>query len=404
MKILLSAYACEPNKGSEQGVGWSWAVELSKYHDVWVVTRDNNEFTISTYLAEHPEYQNLNLHFIYVGLPRCVTFWKKGNRGIRLYNLLWQRKAVKVAKRYHLKIRFDLVQHVTFVSYTQVTYMYKLGIPLIWGPVSGAENIPKGIKINMTRRELAKEQIRCISQKLCLYLPSIQATMKYAKYILVATKETKDKIPIKYQQKTIIMPAIGLETIPSIQYQIRNNDKIRIIMAGRLIYWKAFDIGIKAFLRIANKYPNTELHILGEGNRKEALEKIAGDKLGNQVFFENRVKHDNIYRFYSGFDIFLNTTLRDSGCMTMMEAMSVGVPCIAIASGGPAVLLEDNDLNSIKPISYDNCIEAIADKLEQLISEPELRKRISEKQRNRIIKKFLMKTKITDLEKILSNI
>lgn len=36
MKILLSAYACEPNKGSEPGVGWSWATEYAKQHQVWV--------------------------------------------------------------------------------------------------------------------------------------------------------------------------------------------------------------------------------------------------------------------------------------------------------------------------------------------------------------------------------
>lgn len=30
MRILLSAYACEPNKGSETGVGRSWANELVK--------------------------------------------------------------------------------------------------------------------------------------------------------------------------------------------------------------------------------------------------------------------------------------------------------------------------------------------------------------------------------------
>ena len=29
-KILLSAYACEPNEGSEPGVGWNWAIELKK--------------------------------------------------------------------------------------------------------------------------------------------------------------------------------------------------------------------------------------------------------------------------------------------------------------------------------------------------------------------------------------
>ena len=31
LKILLSAYACEPNKGSEPEIGWQWVINLSKY-------------------------------------------------------------------------------------------------------------------------------------------------------------------------------------------------------------------------------------------------------------------------------------------------------------------------------------------------------------------------------------
>lgn len=98
MKILLSAYACEPNKGSEPGVGWSWATEYAKCNEVWVLTRDNNKKTIEKYMEENPEYQNKNLHFVYVGLPPKLTFWKKGRRGMRLFYMLWQRKAVKVAE------------------------------------------------------------------------------------------------------------------------------------------------------------------------------------------------------------------------------------------------------------------------------------------------------------------
>lgn len=38
MKILVSAYACEPGKGSEPGVGWSFVNELAKKHNVTVLT------------------------------------------------------------------------------------------------------------------------------------------------------------------------------------------------------------------------------------------------------------------------------------------------------------------------------------------------------------------------------
>ena len=47
MKILLSAYACEPNKGSEPEVGWRWATELLKFNnEVYVITRLNNKENI----------------------------------------------------------------------------------------------------------------------------------------------------------------------------------------------------------------------------------------------------------------------------------------------------------------------------------------------------------------------
>lgn len=46
MKLLLSAYACEPGLGSEPGVGWNSALEAARFHDVWVLTRAANRKAI----------------------------------------------------------------------------------------------------------------------------------------------------------------------------------------------------------------------------------------------------------------------------------------------------------------------------------------------------------------------
>ena len=52
MRLLLSAYACEPGRGSEPGVGWNWAIALAALgHDVWVLTRANNRDRIEQALA-----------------------------------------------------------------------------------------------------------------------------------------------------------------------------------------------------------------------------------------------------------------------------------------------------------------------------------------------------------------
>ena len=70
-KILLSAYACEPNKGSEPEVGWQWAIHIAQKHEVWILTKENNKETIEEYKRSTSE--NIpwdNIHFLYVHLPK----------------------------------------------------------------------------------------------------------------------------------------------------------------------------------------------------------------------------------------------------------------------------------------------------------------------------------------------
>jgi len=55
-KIFISAYACEPDLGSEIGVGWHWVLEMSNYFELWVLTRRSNQHTIEPWIAEHSEY------------------------------------------------------------------------------------------------------------------------------------------------------------------------------------------------------------------------------------------------------------------------------------------------------------------------------------------------------------
>ena len=48
IRVLISAYACEPNKGSEPGVGWNWTLQMAKMDEVYVITRSNSYRNIFT--------------------------------------------------------------------------------------------------------------------------------------------------------------------------------------------------------------------------------------------------------------------------------------------------------------------------------------------------------------------
>ena len=77
-KILLSAYACEPNKGSEPEVGWKWATTLAGLgNKTYVITRSNNKRNIEEYLAIN-EISNLN--FIYFDYPEWFLKILKENQ------------------------------------------------------------------------------------------------------------------------------------------------------------------------------------------------------------------------------------------------------------------------------------------------------------------------------------
>ncbi|MDB4305849.1 hypothetical protein N9927_04115, partial [Akkermansiaceae bacterium] len=66
-RVLMSAYSCEPGKGSEPEVGWRVATEMAKHADVHVITRANNNVAIDPYYSDLPKEARPN--FLYYDLP-----------------------------------------------------------------------------------------------------------------------------------------------------------------------------------------------------------------------------------------------------------------------------------------------------------------------------------------------
>src|SRR4029077_18913154 len=138
LKVLVSAYACEPGKGSEPGVGWNWVSQISKFHDVWVITRENNREQIEEGLGRFPIP---GAHWCFWDFPPWACFWKRKRRGIHLYYYMWQFGAYWQARKLHHRVRFDLAHHVTLVIYWMPSFLSFLGIPFVWGPVGGGDSI-----------------------------------------------------------------------------------------------------------------------------------------------------------------------------------------------------------------------------------------------------------------------
>lgn len=341
MKILLSAYACEPNRGSEPGVGWNWAIELAKLgHDVWVLTRANNQTVIEQeFLEEQPQ----NLHFLYYDLPAWVRRFKKGNHGVHLYYLFWQWGAYKTAKAIHARENFDVVHHVTFVSVRQPSFMGNLGIPFIFGPVAGGEKAPWRLRFHYGIRGFLVDAARDVLNLLVRMDPLMWRTFKQSQEIYVTSKQSKQLIPSCFHPKTKVQLAIGIDRyeIISQSEKTKNHDGFRILYVGHFLYWKGMGLGLQAFTRLFKQVPDATLTMIGKGPDEKKWQKLA-EKLNitDRIDWIPWVDRKELSQVYQKHDVFLFPSLHDSGGMVVLEAMAHGLPVVCLELGGPGVIVD----------------------------------------------------------------
>jgi len=109
-KILVTAYAVNPYKGSEDGTGWNMICQIARYQKVVAITRENNEEDIKKYCEENDFAGKENLQFLYFDWPWYLRFWKRKNKGALLYFYLWQMTIVRFIKKQ--KIDYDIVHNL----------------------------------------------------------------------------------------------------------------------------------------------------------------------------------------------------------------------------------------------------------------------------------------------------
>ncbi len=150
MKVLLQAYACNPSKGSEEGVGWGWVQALARHHELHVITAEYHRRDIDRKATECPQATNgITFHYVpprwwHYG-PNRFWRWVDGSPVRPLVNLVysqWMRDAFRLAKDLHKTERFDLVHLLTYVGFRFPGQYWKLDIPFVWGPIGGLEDMP----------------------------------------------------------------------------------------------------------------------------------------------------------------------------------------------------------------------------------------------------------------------
>jgi len=398
-RILIIAYACEPQKGSEPEVGWKWAQEISKFFDVWVVTRANNRKVIEDYLKKTP---NPNLNFIYIDLPKWARFWKKGPRGVRLYYYLWQIYGVfKVKKEIKLE-SFDAIHHVTFVSDYMPSFFFLLKLvnrklKLIWGPLGGNDKIPLSL---LSWENKFLEIIKRILRWVLRISPFFLITKRLADYAIFINDEVRRKIAWKSKPYKII-PAISVES--PVYNSKRSHSEIKIVFAGNFIPIKNIILVLRVFdkfLRVC-KREDIKLYMIGKGKEKKKAQRfVTKRRLDKYVEFIEWLDREELFKFFCTSHIFFFPSL-EAGGMVVLEAMAHGLPVVCLDYGGPGEIVDETSGIKVKiSSSYKEVVNNLVNALLTLVENEELRERLGEGARRRVKLFYSWEAKGKEIKKI----
>jgi glycosyltransferase involved in cell wall biosynthesis len=337
----MSAYSCRPNHGSEPEIGWQWATQMARHHDVTVFTRTKYKPMIEAALDKLrpvqpvPTFRYHESHPLTLRLKRRLEF-------LRVYYLSWQRTVRKEIAALLATEQFDLLHHVTFSAYRYPSAVWSHGVPCIWGPIGGIESVPGPFLPKKRPGALFYEVVRgTYNAAQESWLGSLKRRANLSDLTLACTDEMLAALN-KVGVEAKLMASVGLipAQFPSRTLTLKKTGPLKILYVGNIFSLKGIDLALEGLHASGT---NADFTLIGSGDYMESGKKLTASLgLGERVDFKGRLPQAQTLAAYKDFDVFLFPSLHDTGGFAVVEAMANFLPVICLAVGGPAVLMNEN--------------------------------------------------------------
>lgn len=375
-KLLLSAFACDPTKGSEPGNGWNWAIGLAqKGFEVHCFTRDTSRSGIESY--QKPD----NLHFYYVKLPLGLEkMYSASQPTMYMYYILWQWYAYRAALKLHKQKKFDIAHHVTWGSLQMGSFMYKLNIPFIFGPAGGGQVAPSAFKEYFREHWKAEEKRESVTRLMLKYNPACKKMLQRASAVLVSNNDTLEMAKRNGAQNvSFTLDAALPQSFYPEKTAVKDieNGSLKLLWVGRFMPRKGVLLLLDVMQQLSN-YPGITLTIIGDGEMRDVfLNKLAEYNLQDRVFWKGKMPFDSVRQYYASHDVFFYTSLRDSCPAQLIEAMAFGMPVVTLNLHGQALIVDDDRGFRAACETPEEAIKNLKDSILELYSQPALVKSMS---------------------------
>ena len=192
-------------------------------------------------------------------------------------------------------------------------------------------------------------------------------TFRHAAGVILQTNDAKNFFPKAIQKRAIILPnSLQPDFVRPVYNGVR--DKI-IVSVGSLDRNKNHALLLKAFAKVSTLHPDYRVVLYGEGKCREELTALA-EKLDIQDLIALPGLIGDVADHIEKAGIFVLCSDQEGMPNALLEAMALGIPCIATdcPCGGPRDLIEDGINGLLTPVGDVPHMEAC---LERMMNHPE---------------------------------
>ena len=170
--------------------------------------------------------------------------------------------------------------------------------------------------------------------------------------------------------------------------EIRDNSVFTYLFVGRIVGDKGINELVSAFVRLNRAHPNTRLLLVGFFENE--LDPVSPETRRlieecEQIEYAGEQKGDNLVAYYAASDCFVFPSYREGFPNTVIEAGAMDLPCIVTDINGSREIIEHGKNGIIIPVRDE---QAIYQSMEQMLTDEQMRKGMTEKAREMIVSRY----------------
>ena len=390
LNILICAHELSPYQGSECSEGWNTVINLSKFHNLYVIYATGSQKSPLSYKYAIDDYRKFKsisnqIKFYNVNQPKLTLLLSKLNYIISKKNSaignpilyfmgykLWHKNAFKKAKEILITEKIDLVHLLNSITFREPGYLWKLNLPYVWGPTGGLSHLPPTYLKTLKFNDRLLQKIRELYINYEFKKNRIKKAAKKADLIYTFSDHDHIKFIEIGAKKVLNLLDSGTTYL---DLPIRNyENKIIILWAGQFVKRKAFNILLDSVVKLPNNVKTKfEFKILGNGILYDYyVKKISDLNLSNLFNFKGEKNRDELFDIMKTCDLLVHTSYREATTNIIPEALSYNLPVVCHDISGMSIAINETCGYKIPLINENHSIILLTNFLTKIAEDDNL--------------------------------